>query len=142
MSISDYLLKSSAMERKRNIIQVYSIVVNVIAIITFLIASTSFIGALIDRNDPIYGGYSQVDVSSFEKYKMDVMKSTTEDGAYIPTDEEIRTMFEAAKADKINKVMHESFKTMLVSGIIIGVCVIMFAVHWMLMKKQSAHPQL
>ena len=123
------------MEKKRNIIQVYAIIVNVVAVITFIIASTSFIAALIDRNDPLYGGYSQIDLSSFEKYKMDVLKSTTKDDAFIPSDEEIRGMYEAATTDKINKVMHESLRTLVVSGVIIGVCIILFGFHWWLAKK-------
>ena len=123
------------MEKKKNIIQVYAIIVNVVAVITFIIAATSFISAIIDRNDPLYGGYSQVDLSSFEKYKMDVLKSTTKDAAFIPTDEAIYNMYEAAKTDKINKVMHDSFRTMVVSGVVIGIAVILFGFHWWLARK-------
>ena len=97
------------MEKKRNIIQVYAIIVNVVAIITFIIAITSHISALIDRNDPLYASYSKVDLSSFEKYKMDVLKSTRKDDAFIPTDEQIRDMFDAAKTDRVNKVQHSHF---------------------------------
>ncbi|RLD20327.1 MAG: hypothetical protein DRI71_10520 [Bacteroidetes bacterium] len=123
------------MEKKRKVIQVYAIVVNVVAVITFIIAATSFISAIIDRSDPFYGGYSQVDLSSFQKYKMDVLKSTTKDGAYIPTDEAIQEMYDAAKADRINKVMHQSFRTMIVSGVIIGIAIILFGSHWWIARK-------
>ena len=123
------------MEKKRNIIQVYAIIVNVVAVITFIIAATSFISAVIDRSDPLYGGFSQIDLSSFEKYKMDVLKSTTNDAAYIPSDEAIRDMYDAAKADKINKVMHQSFRTMVVSGVVIGIAVILFGSHWWVARK-------
>ena len=123
------------MEKKRRIIQVYAIIVNVVAVITFLISSTSFISSMIDRTNPLYGGYSQVDLSSFEKYKMDVLKSTTKEAAYIPTDKEIKDMYESAKTDKINKVMHNSFRDMIVSGVVVFVAVILFGFHWWLMKK-------
>ena len=123
------------MEKKRNIIQVYAIIVNVVAVITFIIAATSFIAALIDRSDPLYGGYSQIDLSSFEKYKMDVLKSTTKEDAFIPSDEEIRGMYDAAKTDRINKVMHESFRTLVVSGVILVVSLLLFGFHWWLAKK-------
>ena len=109
------------MEKKENIIKVYAIIVNVVAIITFIIAATSLISAVIDRSDPLYAGYTQADLSSFEKYKMDVLKSTQKDDAYIPTDEQIKDMFEAAKTDRINKVQHQSFRTIVVSSVIIGV---------------------
>ena len=124
------------MEKKRNIIQVYAIIVNVVAIITFLISATSLISAMIDRSDPLYtGSYSKVDLSSFEKYKMDVLKSTQKDDAFIPTDKQIRDMFEAAKTDKINKVLHTSFRTIVVSSVIIGVCIILFGFHWSIVQK-------
>ena len=123
------------MEKKRNVIQVYAIIVNVVAVITFIIAATSFISAVIDRSDPMYGGFSQIDLSSFEKYKMDVLKSTTKDAAYIPSDEAIRDMYDAAKTDKTNKVMHESFRTMVVSGVIIAIAVILFGSHWWIARK-------
>ena len=123
------------MEKKRNIIQVYAIIVNVVAVITFIIAATSFISAVIDRSDPLYGGYSQIDLSSFEKYKMDVLKSTTKEDAYIPSDEAIRDMYDAAKADKINKVMHQSFRTMVVSGVIIAIAAILFGSHWWIARR-------
>lgn len=123
------------MEKKRNIIQVYAIIVNVVAVITFIIAITSFISAVIDRSDPLYGGYSQVDLSSFEKYKMDVLKSTTKDDAYIPNDEAIRDMYDAAKADKINTVLHQSFRTMVVSGVVIAIAIILFGSHWWIARK-------
>ena len=108
---------------------------NIVAVVTFIISATAFISALIDRADPIYAGYSQIDLSSFEKYKMDVLKATTKDAAYIPSDEEIKEMYEAAKTDKINKVMHTSFRSMIVSGVIIFLAVVLFASHWWLMKK-------
>ena len=123
------------MEKKKNIIKVYAIIVNVVAIITFIIAATSLISAVIDRSDPLYAGYTQADLSSFEKYKMDVLKSTQKDDAYIPTDEQIKDMFEAAKTDRINKVQHQSFRTIVVSSVIIGVCIILFGFHWWIIRK-------
>ena len=126
------------MEKKRNVIQVYAIVVNVVAVITFLIASTSFISAVIDRSDPFYGGFSQTDLSSFQKYKMDLLKSTAKDDAFIPTDEAIKEMYDAAKTDRINKVMHQSFRTMIVSGVIMSVAIILFGSHWWIVKKYDS----
>ena len=123
------------MERKRKIIQVYAIIVNIVAVITFIIASTSLISAVIDRNEPLYAGYSQIDLSSFSKYKLDVLKSTTKDAAYIPTDEAIREMYDAAKADKINKVLHDSYRTMVVSSIVVGFCIVLFGFHWWILRR-------
>lgn len=123
------------MEKKRRPIQIYAILVNVVSVIAFLIAATSLVSSLIDRGNPLYAGYSQIDLSSFDKYKMDVLGSTTKDAVYVPTDDEIRTMYEAAKTDKINQMMHRSWRDMVVSGIIIVISLILFGSHWWLMKK-------
>ena len=126
------------MEKKRKIIQVYAVIVNVVAIITFIIAATDLISAIIDRNDPLYSHhYNQVDLSSFEKYKLDVLSSTKEDAAFIPTDKEIQDMFDAAKADKISKVNHTTFRSIMVSSVIMVFCLFLFGIHWWLIKKYS-----
>lgn len=126
------------MEKKRSIIQVYAIIVNVVAIITFIIALVNFVSALIDRSDPLYtSSYNEADLSSFEKYKLDVLSNTAENAAYIPDDESIQRMYEDAKLEKINKVNHSSFRTMMVSGLVIVFCIILFAFHWWLAKKYS-----
>lgn len=126
------------MEKKRKIIQVYAVIVNVVAIITFIISATSLISAVIDRNDPLYAGYNnKADLSSFEKYKLDVLSSTSKDAAFIPTDEAIQDMYEAAKADKISKVNHSTFRSIMVSSVIMGFCLFLFGIHWWLFKKYS-----
>lgn len=124
------------MEKKRSIIQVYAIIVNVVAIITFIISLTSLVSALIDRSAPLYvGSYNQTDLSSFEKYKLDVLNSTEKDDTFVPDDEMIRKMYEDAKIDRINKVKHQSFRTIMVSSLIIGVSIILFIFHWWIAKK-------
>lgn len=126
------------MDKKRNIIQVYAIIVNIVAIITFIIALSSLVSALIDRSDPLYtSSYSQTDLSSFEKYKLDVLNQTDKDATYIPDDDTIHKMYEDAKIEKINKVEHQSYRTIMVSSLIIGFCIILFIFHWWLAKKYS-----
>jgi len=126
------------MEKKRKIIQVYAVIVNIVAIITFIIAATDLISSIIDRNEPLYSHhYNQVDLSSFDKYKLDVLSSTKEDAAFIPTDESIREMYEAAKADKINKVNHTTYKSIVVSSSIMVFCLFLFGIHWWLIKKYN-----
>lgn len=126
------------MEKKKSIIQVYAIVVNIVAIIAFIISITSLVSAVIDRSDPLYvGGYNQTDLSSFDKYKLDVLNSTEKDDTFIPDDEMIRNMYEDAKTDRINKVKHQSFRSIMVSSLVILLSVILFAFHWWLVKKYS-----
>lgn len=124
------------MERKRNLIQVYAIIVNVVAIITFIISLSSLVSALIDRSDPIYvETFSKVDLSSFEKYKLDVLNTTEQKNSYVPDDDTIRQMYEDAKSEKINKVNHQSLRSIVVSSLIMIIAIILFAFHWWLAKK-------
>lgn len=126
------------MEKKRSIIQVYAIIVNVVAIIAFIIALANLVSAVIDKNDPLYtSSYNESDLSSFEKYKLDVLSNSTKDAAYVPDDITIRTMYEDAKLQKINKVNHQSFRTIMVSSMVIVFCMLLFGFHWWLAKKYS-----
>lgn len=126
------------MEKKRNLIQVYAIIVNVVAIITFIISLSTLVSALIDRSDPSYvETFSKVDLSSFEKYKLDVLNTTEQDNTYIPDDDTIRKMYEDAKSEKINKVKHQSFRSIMVSSLIIIIAILLFTFHWWLARKYA-----
>ncbi len=126
------------MEKKRKAIQVYSIIVCIVAIITFIISLAILVSAVIDRDDPIYSGYSKVDLSSFQNYKMEVMKSVDKEQAYIPDDQTIKEMYEAAKDDKINKVLHNSKSNIIVTSMLILFCIILFFTHWRMIRKYSS----
>lgn len=126
------------MEKKRNFLQVYAIIVNVVAIITFIISLSTLVSALIDRSDPLYvETFSKVDLSSFEKYKLDVLNTTESTNTYIPDDDTIHKMYEDAKTEKINKVKHQSFRSIMVSSLIISIAALLFIFHWWLAKKYA-----
>ena len=123
------------MEKKRKVIQVYAIIVCIVAIITFIICMAVLVSAVIDRGDPVYSGYSKADLSSFENYKMEIMKSIDKDQAYIPDDQTLKQMYEAAKEEKINKALHRTKSDIIVSGLLIIFCIILFFTHWWMIKK-------
>lgn len=125
------------MEKKRKVIQVYALIVCIVAIITFIICMAVLVSAVIDRSDPIYSGYSKADLSSFENYKMEVMKSIDKDQAYIPDDQAIKQMYESAKEEKINKALHNSKRNIIVCSLLIIFCIILFLTHWWMIKKYS-----
>ncbi len=125
------------MEKKNKIIQVYAIIICIISVVTFIISVTSIASAIIDRTDPLYSGRYEVSLSSFENFKLDVLKSTQKEQAYIPDDGTILKMYESAKTDKINSVEHQSYRTIVVSSLIIAICLILFGLHWWLMKKMG-----
>lgn len=129
------------MEKKQKIIQVYAVIVCVIAVITILISLSSLVSAYIDKSDPlavtVYSGKDTPSLSSFENFKMDVLKSTQKDQAYIPDDQTLHKMFDEAKLDKIKTVEHRTQRDIIVSGMIMVIAVILFGSHWWLMKKMK-----
>jgi heme/copper-type cytochrome/quinol oxidase subunit 2 len=125
------------MEKKRKGIQVYAIIVSIIAIITFIISVIILVAAIIDRSDPISSGYSRTNLSSFENYKMEVMKPVKKDQAYIPNDGEIKKMYDAAKEEKVSRVLHNTKRDLIVTVLLILISIAFFVTHWQIIKKSS-----
>jgi len=132
------------MEKSQRIAaQIYGYAVCLVAVITFLISVTTFVNAVIDYGDPLHSGYTpqgSPSLASFETYKMDVLKSSQKGddnskAAFTPDDQTLHAMYDAAKNDKIQSSRHDSNKSMLISGILIVICVILFITHWTWMRN-------
>jgi len=125
--------------------QIYGYTVCLVAVITFLIAITSLVNAVIDLGDPLHTGWTQPgspSLASFENYKMDILKSSPKGDdstrtTYIPDEQTLHTMFESAKADKILSVRHQANRSIIISGILIILCVVLFGTHWRWMQKHN-----
>ena len=116
---------------KNKAAQVYGYVICVIAVITFLISSGTLINAVMDIGKPLYVGFrNDINLASFENYKADVLKQYTKEAAYVPTDMELKKMYEAARTEVIAKNEHDTRKSLLVSSILIVISIILFFVHW------------
>lgn len=134
------------MEKSKRIIpQIYGYLICVVAVITFLISVGTMVNSILSLSDPIHSGWSAdgtAKLSSYEIYKLDVMKSTRNEkgdtnSAYVPDETTIKAMYEAERADKIQKVKHDSNKQIIVSTILIVLCIVLFATHWRWMRKLS-----
>ena len=133
------------MEKPHRMAQIYGYIVCLVAVITFIICLANIIPAILDLGDPLHAGsvfsmQGSPSLASFENYKMDILKSSSKEGeqkeqAYVPDDQTIRSMFEAAKSDKIQTARHQSIRTITVSSIIILVSIALFITHWMWMKR-------
>ena len=130
------------MEKPNRAIQVYGYTVCVVAIITFLITASIFVTALIDLGDPLHSGwYNGPSLASFENYKMDVRKAQQKPGeeatiaSYMPDDATLKAMYESAKDEQIQKKTHEATKSMIVSGILIVISILLFLTHWFWMRR-------
>lgn len=132
------------MEKSTKIVsQIYGYAVCLVAVITFLISTTNLVTAIIDLGDPLHAGWNQPgspSLASYENYKLDVLKSS-EKGVdnnkevYATSEQTLRAMYEAAKNDKIQSERHQANKSIVISGIIIVICIILFSTHWKWMRK-------
>ena len=120
---------------KRSIIQVYSALVCLVAVITFLICIGNLVSTFIDFLSPQDTGYNQISLSSYEYFKMDLLKTTTKEQFYIPSEEEIHKMYEAAKERNLIGVNHRIFKDLIVYAFVMLLSLGLFFPHWKLMKK-------
>ncbi len=129
------------MEKKQKIIQIYAVIICVISVITILISLSSLVSSYIDKNDPlavtIYSNSNQASLASFDNYKMDILKSTQKDQAYIPDDQTLHKMYDEAKSAKIKMVEHNANRTITVSAIIMVIALILFGSHSWLIKKMK-----
>ncbi|MCD4680642.1 MAG: hypothetical protein K8S00_09665 [Bacteroidales bacterium] len=131
------------MEKKRKVIQVYALIVCIVAIITFIISVSILVSSIIDRSDPLYSScYSKTDLSSFENFKMDKLGSFKENQTYMPSDQELRNAYEAAKEEKIKRVLHNTLNSIVVTSILILICLILYFTHWWMIKKYGKDEEI
>ena len=128
------------MEKQNKIIQLYGYAVCLVTVITFLISLSVLVGTLFDLSDPLHSGnsYGQPSLASFENYKMDLLRSQKEgkqESAYVPDDQTLHAMYEAAKADRIQQVRLNAHRQLTVNALLILVCIALFTTHWRWMRK-------
>ena len=123
------------MEKKSKIPQVYGYAVCLVAIITILISVADLITSVFDASDPLYTYGENKELSSFENFKMNALKSGEKEASYVPDDETLTIMYEDAKNHKIRRVKHQTTKSIIVSSILIVISVTLFVIHWRWMKK-------
>lgn len=133
------------MEKPQRMPQVYGYLVCLVAVITVLICASTLIYAIIDLGDPIHAGYTPAgtpSLASFDNYKMDILKSVPKEGessktSYLPDDQTLRAMYNAAKDDKIQRERHEANRTIVIDSILIVICIVLFVTHWRWIRKLS-----
>jgi hypothetical protein len=135
------------MEKPHRMAQIYGYTVCLVAVITFIICISTIIPSIMDLSDPLHGGgpfqfAGTPSLASYEIYKMDILKSAKPDEQktgtnYIPDDKTMHSMYEAAKADRINQSNHSSIRSIVVSGLIIIISIVLFITHWIWMRRLS-----
>ena len=122
---------------KKNLFQAYAIIICIVAIIAFLIGISSLVFSCNDYLNPLYAGRTNISLSSFEYFKVDLLKTTTKEQFYIPNDAEIMNMYETAKNQQLLSVNHRIFRSLIVNSIVIILSIVLFFSHWRLMKKHE-----
>jgi len=129
--------------------QIYGYAVCLVAVITFLTSVPPLVNSIIGLSDPWhYVGshyYSpeqspRPSMASFENYKMDVLKSSYKDSdaskaAYIPDDQTLHAMFEAAKADDVQSAQRQAKSIIIVESILVALSFMFFGMHWRWIRK-------
>ncbi len=133
------------MEKPHRVAQVYGYTVCLVCVIAFIICIANLIPSIMDLSDPLHASGMFIpagtpSLASFENYKMDILKSSSKEGDkttpdYIPDDQTLRKMYEAARADKIDSANHQSIRSIVVNSLVMAICILLFAVHWIWMRR-------
>lgn len=125
------------MEKKSKIPQIYGYAVCLVAIITFLISLAAIINSVMDAKDPFYSFGDDPKLSSYENFKAETLNSGNKDEAYIPDEATLQTMYKDLRDHKINRVKHQTTKTIFVNSILLVLCIFLFSFHWIWIQRLS-----
>jgi hypothetical protein len=139
-------------ERPSWIAPLYGYAVCLIAVVTFLIGSVNFVEAVFQRMYPLQGrdgmGPFGGSLTSFEAYRVSYAESRgsapmrEREGVSVATDtlstDELRTRYEALRADRIERSRFEATKQMVKHGMLILVSVVLFLFHWRWIRIRNA----
>lgn len=125
------------MNKRSRLAPLYGYLVCLVAVITVLICTGNLVAAAFDLSDPLHasGNFEQQrSLSSFENYRMDVLRDLPE-GQSAPADESIRAMYEAARDAQVRTVRLRSWRNITVSGLLLVVSGVLFAGHWVWLRR-------
>ena len=135
------------MEKPHRMAQIYGYTVCLVAVIAFIICVANIVTSIIDMGDPLHAEGIFVtagtpSLASFENYKMDILKNAKNEeqktgSNWTPDDQTLRSMYQAARTDRINQANHIAFRSIVANGLIILISVILFTFHWLWMKRLS-----
>ena len=134
------------MERPNRVAQLYGYAVCLIAVIVFLISANSFVEQVFTLSNPPRAQSDRFGmepaVSSFEAYRATLNRfpvPTPQSGPAQPvSDSVLRTRYEALRADRIEQARFEAKRGLTTSGLLIILCIALFALHWRWLRSRDA----
>ena len=139
------------MERTNRIAQVYGYAVCLVAIITILISLTQIVNAGFNLSSPLRAeGYGRGGpLTSYSAYKREQLQRVTaperpragvagsDSVNAVPTDAEIRQMFEDERLEQIGNVRFRAMRTLVTSTLLIIIASGLFFMHWRWLRRED-----
>ena len=130
------------MEKLNRFTHIYGYLVCLISLVTFLVCIANFVTAFIDKTDPLHSGYSTYNLSSYEAFKFELVKSMQNKEGEIQkvlSDEKtMRSIYETTRQDKIDQVNFTSNRTIIECSILMAICLVLFITHWRIARRYIA----
>jgi hypothetical protein len=127
------------MEKVKSFTHIYGYIVCIVSVSVFLTSVTSLVNAVINKTDPFQSIYDTQNLTTFEVYKLEQIKSFNvregEQKKELPNDQALRKIYEDTRQAKIDRVVFESNKSIIVSSILIVLSIILFWTHWNIARK-------
>ncbi len=138
---------------ERVVARIYGYAVCLVAVVVFLSGGEKLVQSVFDLAAQRRGEDARL--SSFERYKLDVMKSiqereeadcdtvkrtVTRRPLYVPDDKALRAMYEAEAADASRAFRRETGRTIVGNGVTAVLCVVVVAAHWRWMGRSVKPP--
>ncbi len=145
------------MEKQNRIVgQIYGYFVCLAAVILVLTSARAVVGALVDLGDPRNAtDLTESSLESLEKYRMKVLGSVgaRRDGdgpdakvegakaaaaaLYVPDEKALRAMYESEKEARFETTRHLAFRKVFEESLLGAASVLVFAGHWMWLRKRG-----
>lgn len=138
------------MERTNRIAQVYGYAVCLVAIIAVLISVTQIVNAAFNLASPLRAeGYGRGGpLTSYTAYKREQLQRVNaperaragiavRDSVAVPTDAEIRQMFEDERMEQIGNVRFRAMRTLVTSTLLIIIASGLFFMHWRWLRRED-----
>jgi hypothetical protein len=138
------------MERTNRIAQIYGYAVCLVAIITILISITQIVNAAFNLSSPLRAeGYGRGGpLTSYTAYRREQLQRssaperaragvTVRDSAGVPSDAEIRQMFEDERLEQIGNVRFRAMRTLVTSTLLIIIASGLFFMHWRWLRRED-----
>ncbi len=133
------------MERSNRIQQLYGYMVCLIAVITFLIASSALVNAVFDRMRPAGIQPFGPDGGSFEAYKRQQVAQAVaaqDKGRAseipIPSDSELHRSYDTQQRNQESYAEWQATKSIVTSCIMLLTAALLFVFHWRWVRRTSA----